>query len=80
MADQMTERRRALTSKIVETIVGDPAFREQLVQDARKALETRGLWDEYNHLSEALTSQSEVSGYTADPVDSGGDSNCCGSY
>ena len=70
----LDQRRRALTSRFLEEIVADPGFRQQVVDDPKGALESHGLWEEYNEILAGYNSDAEVSGYA-----SAADSNCCGS-
>lgn len=75
-ANQFEQQRRALASRLVETIVNDPSFRQQLIDDSKGALEAHGMWDEYVSVNQALESP-DVAGYALSTK--GSDSNCCGS-
>lgn len=75
--DPIDQKRRSLASKLVETIINDPKFREDLINDSKGALQARGVWDEYASLMTDLTTP-DTSGYSDSPEEST-DSNCCGS-
>lgn len=80
MSDQLStthdyaQARRALSSKIMERVLSDPAFREQLVENPEQAVLNAGYAEDFQRLNE-LAQESDVQGYAA-PID---DSNaCCG--
>lgn len=56
------ERQRKISATIVNKIVGDPTFRQQLVTTPEAALREAGFLDDYLAVQQDL--QSEVSGYS----------------
>ncbi|QBD77478.1 hypothetical protein EPA93_16370 [Ktedonosporobacter rubrisoli] len=65
MAD-LEAKRKELTKRIVDKIVEDPQFRDQVSNDPEGALEASGLSKEIRAI-EAESNQAEVSGYAAKP-------------
>ncbi|HET8840178.1 MAG TPA: hypothetical protein VFN35_01865 [Ktedonobacteraceae bacterium] len=72
MSDNV-QKKQDLSRQIINKIVNDPAFREQLTADPKGALVNGGFWESYIELYGS--SDAEVSGYSADPV--AGSDYCC---
>ncbi len=70
----LEQKRQELSRAIIQTVISDPTFRDQLLIDEKAALESSGLWDQYAEVHE-----SEVTGYVIAP---GGDTftACCITY
>ncbi len=73
---EFEQRRRALATKILERIVNDAEFRQQLVDKGDEALRTHGYMDEIQELAEAHE-DAEVAGYRMMPNSLGW---CCISF
>ena len=60
---ELDQQKQDLSRQIINKIVNDPAFREQLSSDPRGALVSAGFWDAYTQLY--ADPNAEVSGYMA---------------
>jgi hypothetical protein len=65
------EQKQDLSRQVINKIVNDAAFREQLSTDPQGALKNAGFWESYTALYS--NSDAEVSGYLASP----GSDYCC---
>lgn len=74
--NDVEQKKQDLSRQIINKIVDDPAFREQLTADPKEALVNGGFWETYTELY--VNADAEVSGYSTAPE--GGDSfsaYCC---
>ena len=76
MSNSVNDRQRAVSSAIIEKIMNDPAWRQQLVETPEGALRDAGFLDEFTAVTNEL--QSEVSGYALE-IEAPGEasSKCC---